>query len=210
MNGGMVVVISSPADQGGPLDWAIEMLVNQPTLLESLTVVNKGTAAYVQIFDCPRKARGIAISNTNNTTGVITVEDVNSYVSGDKVTFTGITGLTTHYINAASGTTIKAYSTRALALAGGTPDVLPTNNGETGTFLLASLSTLPICEEYPIGDAAAAPTNVISLINARFRRGLYVRGVTAVNGTTLIGSSDLKYTPRYRHNPTPLLVPYLD
>lgn len=192
-----LAIFSSPADQGGPLPYAKTLLLNRNCLVESLTAVNKGASTcYVQLFNTPRKL-AVAITNTNNSTGVITAA-AHEYVTGDKVTLAGITGLTTGYMNAATADTLKLYSTRALALAGGTPDLLPTNNGESGTFSLASdAASAPVAEEYPLLAAGSAPSNVLSYSNARFTRGLYVRAVTAQNGSTLISADDIKYTPRY-------------
>jgi hypothetical protein len=195
-----LVVISSPADQGGPLAYAKTMLIPVPTLLESLTIVSKSTSAcYVQLLDYPRLI-GVAITDTDSVTGVITAA-AHNFVTGDRVTLTGIAGVTTAYLNAATADTFTLYTTRALAIAGGTPDVLPSIDNDTGSLDLASYAagTVPVIEEYPVGAASSAPTNVVSVTNARFKRGLYVRAVTAQNGSTLISAADIKYTPRYRN-----------
>ena len=197
-----VFIISAPADQGGPQAYAKELILPQNCDLESLTWVNKGTDnCYIQLFDAPRSVTAIAITDTDMATGLITAA-AHGFVTGDKVTFSGIATLTTHYVNAASSSTLYAYSTRALALAGGTPDVLPDADNDTGTCLLASIAaSAPVPEEYPCLPAASAPANLGSFTNARFRRGLYVRAVTAVNGSTLISNADIKFTPRYRTGP---------
>lgn len=192
-----LLVLSSPADQGGPLDFAKEMLLNLNTLLESLTVVNKGSACYVQIFDSPRKL-AVPVTDTVALSGLITAP-AHGFQTGDRVTFTGIAGLTSGYIQNASVDTIYVCSTRALALAGALPDLLPSGDGDTGFLdLYSNLASPPVPEEYPLAAEASAPSNVLSYTNARFRRGVYARGVTAINGSTLIAAADLKFTPRYR------------
>jgi hypothetical protein len=192
-----LVVASHISDQGGPLDWAKEFLVNQNCLLDSLTALNKSASAiYIQMFDSPRKL-AVPITNTDNATGVLTAAG-HVFITGDYVTLTSIAGLGSGYLNKVDPSSFTIHSTRALALAGTSP-LLPTSNGDTGSADLASnISSPPIPEEYPLLAVANAPSNLISYVNGRFRRGLYVRAVTAVNGSTLISAADVKFTPRYR------------
>ena len=194
-------VRSYPADEGGPLALAKEFLIDHNLYLESLTWENTGAAAaFIQIFNIPRKL-AVAITDTDKTTGVVTAV-AHGFVTGDRLTFSGITGLTTHYVKAASVDTLKVYSTRALALVGGTPNVLPTNDDETGTVTLATdAATAPPFEEYPVLAAASAPSNIGSYTAASFTRGLYVRAVTAAAGSTLISSAAVRFTPRYLSGP---------
>lgn len=195
-----LVVISSLADQGGPLAYAKEFLIPSNTLLESLTCVNKGASAcYIQLFDTPRKL-AIAITDTDNTTDVITAAG-HQLVTGDAVTLTGIDGITEGFVQVIDADTFYVFETRAGAIdetVGAVP-LTPTNDDETGTVELTSDATsAPVAEEYPVAAAADAPSNVLSFAAARFHRGLYVRAVTAINGSTLISGDDIKFTPRYR------------
>jgi len=194
-------VRSFPADEGGPLADAKECLIDHNLWLESLTVENKGaTAVYLQVFNVPRKL-AVAVTDTNNTGGDL-IAASHGFLTGDRVTFSGIAGLTTHFVNRQDADLLYAYSTRALALAGDVPDVLPTNNGDPGTMTLASdAATAPTYEEYVMLDTTNAPANQTSLTNIRFSRGLYARGVTAARGSTRIASADLIFTPRYLSGP---------
>jgi hypothetical protein len=207
-----LVVSSYLADQGGPLDWAKEFLVNQNCLLESLTALNKSAAAiYIQMFDSPRKL-AVPITSTSAAANTFTAV-AHGFITGDAVRIpSGITGLTNvvKYLGRVDADTFKLYGNRANALSGTTPfDV--TVNSETATLDLDSnYTSAPIPEEYPLLAAAGAPSNLISYVNGRFKRGLYVRAVTAVNGSTLIGSADVKFTPRYRIGDLGGLVSYED
>lgn len=198
----MIHVFSAPADEGGPLDYAKEFLIQRNVQLESLTCVSKSASAcYIQLFDTPRKM-DIAISDSDVGDATYTLTTGHQFVNGDKVTLTGITGGPfTGYFRNVTATTFSLHNTRAEALAG-TDAIAPPNDGETGTVELASVTaSSPISEEYPLAAAADAPSNVLSLTNARFKRGLYVRAVTAQNGSTLISGDDIKFTPRYRTGP---------
>ena len=69
-----------------------------------------------------------------------------------------------------------------------------------GYLLLRSAAdSLMLCEEIPLMGTGAAPSNIVSVLNKRFTRGLYARIVTAVNGSTL-GGTDAKFTPRFRYS----------
>jgi len=191
-----LAIFSSPADEGGPLDWAKELLLPRNVLLESLTAVNQGDACVLQLFDSPRKL-AVPITDTDSTTGLITAPD-HGFVSGDAVTLTGIDGLTSGWINVADADTFYVHANRPAAIAGEDPS-LPDNDGDTGTLdLTSNVTSPPVPEEYSLAAAASAPANVLSYTNARFRRGLYARCVTELDGSTLIGSDDVKFTPRYR------------
>jgi len=195
-----LVFSSSLADQGGPLDWAKVFLIKQNCLLESLTALNKSAAAiYIQMFDSPRKL-AVPITDTDMTTGDITAP-AHGFVTGDRVTLSGIATLTSGYIWVNSADTFRLFTTRAEALAetGSGLSLLPDGDDDTGTLhLFSNNASAPVCEEYPLLAAANAPSNLISYVNGRFKRGLYVRAVTAVNGSTIISGDDVKYTPRYR------------
>lgn len=206
----MITIFSSPADEGGPQAFAKELLLNRNCLLESLTCVNKATSGcYIQLFNSPRKL-AVPITDTDSVTGIITAA-AHGFVTGDYVTLTGIAGVTSGYLRVINANSFNLHSTRALALADGDPDVLPDNDDDTGSLDLASnLTSAPVAEEYPLGAETAQPTNVLSLTNAKFGRGLYVRAVTAINGSTLISAADIKFTPRYRTLPLTNPLSYED
>lgn len=207
----MISIISSPADEGGPRAYAKDMSLNRNVLLESLTVVSKAAAAvYIQLFDTPRKY-AVAITDSDVGDADYTVTTGHGFQNGDGVTLTGITGGPyAGYLFNKSATKISLHATRAAALAG-TGAIAPPNDTETGTVSLTSDTTsAPVSEEYPLAAAADAPANVLSITNARFKRGLYVRAVTAQNGSTLISGDDIKFTPRYRTGPNSNSLSYED
>lgn len=204
-------VFSAPADQGGPLAYAKEFLLNRNLFLESLTWVNKSAATvYIQLFDSPRKM-AVPITNTVNATGIITAA-AHSFVTGDHVFQVGIDGMpgASLYVNVVDADTFTFHLSRALALSGAS--ILPPDaDGDTGVVdLYSNIITPPVCEEYPVLAETSAPSNVGSYTNGRFRRGLYVRAVTAINGSTLISAADIKFTPRYRFGPIAGPVTYAD
>lgn len=204
-------VFSAPADQGGPLAYAKEFLLNRNLFLESLTWVNKSAATvYIQLFDSPRKL-AVPITNTVNATGYVTAP-AHEFITGDKVIQVGIDGVpgTPTYVNVVDADTLTFHSTRAQAIAG-TSIWYPDTDGDTGVVdLYSNIITPPVCEEYPVLAETSAPSNVGSYTNGRFRRGLYVRAVTAINGSTLISAADIKFTPRYRFGPIAGPVTYAD
>lgn len=193
-----LVILQAIADQGGPLAYAKEMLIPKPTLLACCTAVNKGASAcYIQFIDSPRK---LAVPITDSAVVAATyTAPGHQFVTGDAVTLTGITGGPfAGYLHVIDADTFSFHESRADALAG-SDAVAPANEGETGTLdLTSNLAAPPVPEEYPLAAAASAPANVMSLLNARFHRGLYVRAVTAINGSTLISAADVKFTPRHR------------
>lgn len=207
----MIAIFSAPADEGGPQAYAKELLLNRNLFLESLTAVNKGSSTvYVQLFNSARK---LAVPITDSSVGDTswTVDANHGFVTGDAVTLTGPTGGPfTGYLRNIDSTTFSLHDTRADALSGDNP-VAPPNDNEIGELDLTSNKTsAPVAEEYPLLAAANAPSNVFSLTNAKFGKGLYVRAVTAINGSTLIGAADVKFTPRYRTYPITNAVTYAD
>lgn len=197
----MIWIISSPADEGGPQAYAKELLLSRNCLVESLTAVSKSASdCYIQLFNSPRKL-AVAITDSDMTTGVFTAAG-HGFVTGDFTYQTGTSLLQAlYYLRAVDANTFTLHLSRAQALAN-TDIVLPDADNETGVIDLASnISSPPVAEEYPLKAAASAPSNVVSFTNARFTRGLYVRAVTAQNGSTLIGADDVKFTPRYRTHP---------
>lgn len=205
----MINIISSPADEGGPQAYAKELILNRNVLLESLTAVSKAAAmCYIQLLDTPRRMN-VAITDTDILAASLTAAN-HGFVTGDKVTVTGVSPYTTAYLRVINANTFSLHGTRAAALAG-TDAIVPDADDDTGTFSLASdASSAPVHEEYPLAAAADAPSNVLSLTNARFRRGLYIRAVTAQNGSTLISGDDIKFTPRYRTGPNSNSLTYED
>jgi len=195
-----IAVISSLADQGGPNDYAAELQVaTVPLELESLTALNKSaTNYYLQIFDLPFTASARNITAADNVTGVLTLAG-HKFQTGDAVTIGGgLAAMGGGYVRIAppsvSADTFTVYDTLAHAQAGGaTGLVLPAGAGLTGTAIITGV----IPEELPLLGTGSAPSNIISYNNGRFRRGCYVRLVTAVNGSTL-GGADAKFTPRWR------------
>lgn len=206
----MINIFSAPSDEGGPRAYAKELLLNRNVMLESLTCVSKAAAAvYIQLFDTPRRL-AVAITDTSIAAASLT-SAAHGFVTGDKVSVTDVAPFTGDvWLSVIDADTFQLHFNRAAALAG-TGAVAPVSNGDTGTFQLASDSTsAPVAEEYPLGAAADAPSNVLSLTNARFKRGLYVRAVTAQNGSTLISADDVKFTPRYRTGPNVNTLTYED
>jgi hypothetical protein len=208
----MIWIMSAPADEGGPLAYAKSLLLNRNLVLESLTAVSKSASAcYVQIFDSPRKL-AVAITDTDSTSGLITAP-AHGFETGDKIVLSaGITGLPNafYFLQKVDANSFYVNITRADALnsvAGEPPDT----DNLTGTFdLFSNNASAPVAEEYPLSAAASPPTNMLSYTNARFKRGLYVRAVTAQDGSTLIGADDVKFTPRYRTGPIAKAVSYED
>ncbi len=208
-----LVVVNAIADQGGPLAYGKSFLLGTNTLLDSLTAVNKGDACYVQLIDTPRLL-DVAITDTDNLTGIYTAP-AHGFVTGDRIVVV-VNGVPTpsRYLGVVDADSFKMYATRANALAG-TSAMGITDPDLTGTLNLqsnasgAGVVTL-VAEEYPLAAAASAPANVLSYTAGRFTRGLYVRAVTAINGSTLISGDDVKFTPRYRTGDVIKTVPYED
>ena len=69
----------------------------------------------------------------------------------------------------------------------------------TGLSLTSAADALVVAEEMPLMGTEAVPSNIVSYLNGRFTRGLYVRAVTAINGAVLAGN-DVKFTPRFRYD----------
>lgn len=210
----MITIFASPADEGGPLDWAKDFIIPRNVLLESLTWVNKSAAdIYIQLFDVPRKMDVAITGSAVEPDNWFVVETGHGFQDGDEVTLALAPGGTVNgWLHNIDATHISLHTSRAEALTGTTPEV-PASAAETGTLNLSSLvTTPPVPEEYPVLMASSAPSNVGSYTNARFKRGLYVRAVTAVDGDTKIASNDVKFTPRYRTGDiiTPASVAYLD
>lgn len=206
----MIFIFSAPADEGGPQDWAKDMLLPRNCHLQSLTAVNKGAAdVYIQLFNSPRKVN-VPITDSDVGDTSWTVPTGHGFQNGDNVTLTGPTGgPLAGYFRNITATTFSYHATRADALSGDDP-IAPPNDGETGFLdLTSNLGLIP--EEYPVLMAASAPSNVLSLTNAKFGAGMYARAVTAVDGDTLIAAADVKFTPRYMTGPiTGPLPAYLD
>ena len=197
------------ADQGGVNDYAADLVVGTRHLeLESLTALNKSaTNYYLQLFNYPfAVGTARAITTSIAATGALTLVG-HGLKTGDAVTIGGaLATLGNGYVwRAPDGVrgfadTFYVYDTLAHALAGGATGLqLPGSDGLTGTVLLRSASdALVIPEEMPLLGTGNAPANIVSYLNGRFTRGLYVRAVTAINGSTL-GGADVKYTPRFRY-----------
>lgn len=201
---GQIPVTIPAADEGGPLALAKEMLVDHNLWLESLTWENTGaSAAFIQIFNVPRKL-AIAITDTADPldlTGYITAAS-HELVTGDYVTCTGISGVTSGYVRVQNANSFNLYTTRAGAISGTGTIIVPDTENDTGSVTLASdAASAPLYEEYPVLAAGSAPQNIGSYTNAKFSRGLYVRAVTAAGGSTLISSAEIRFTPRYLSGP---------
>ena len=196
-----ITVISSLADQGAPNDYAAELQVaTRPIDLESLTALNKSaTPYYLQIFDLPFTASARNITDSDDVTGALTLAG-HKFQTGDAVTIGGaLSAMGSGYVRIAppsvSADTFYLYDTLAHAIAGGaTGLVLPAASDLTGTAIITGV----IPEELPLLGTGSVPSNIVSYNNGRFKRGCYVRAVTAINGSTLAGN-DVKFTPRYRH-----------
>lgn len=201
-----LVIIQGVADQGQPLDYARDALISAtPCALESLTAVNKGTdSPYIQLFD----ARAIVTQTVTSSNGLPALTNLSghTYTTGDRVSTTVAKqggGSMAGFVGVVSTTVFQIYDTLVEALnASGTPQAAGNSSGGVSTLVEQDGSTL-IPEEYPILAAASAPSNVLSYMNGRFRKGCYVRAVTAINGSTLITNADVKFTPRYRASPAP-------
>ena len=204
-----LVIVGSMADQGGVVDYAADLVVGTRHLeLESLTVLNKSaTNYYLQLFNY-----GFAVGTARNITASVAATGALTLAghllrTGDAVTIGGALAAfgngyvlvppagVTGYAN-----TFYVYDTLAHALAGGATGLqLPGGDNTLGTVLLRTAADAPmIPEEIPLMGTGSAPSNIVSVLNERFTRGLYARIVTAVNGSTL-GGSDAKFTPRYRY-----------
>ena len=207
MNG--LVLISSLADQGGVNDYAADLVVGTRRLeLESLTALNRSTSNfYLQLFNYP-----FAVSTARNITtsvaasGMLTLA-AHGLRTGDAVTIGGaLAAIGNGYVRraeegvAAALDTFYVYATLANALAGGATGLqLPASNGLTGTVLLRNAADAPVVpEEMPLLGTNNTPSNIVSYLNGLFTRGLYVRAVTAIGGSTL-ASADVKFTPRFRY-----------
>ena len=195
-----LTIISSMADQGGPNDYAAALQVATRGIeLESLTALNKSASNYyLQFFNLPFTAGTRNITDSVAATGALTLAG-HKFETGDAVTIAGaLNAMGSGYVRATppsvSLDTFTVYDTLAHALAGGTTGlVLPAGDGLTGTIIITGV----IPEEMPLLGTGSVPSNIISYVNGRFNRGLYVRAVTAINGSTLAGA-DVKFTPRYR------------
>lgn len=187
------------ADEGGALDYAKEFSITRPVFVESLTWVNKGASAcYIQIFDLPwNPSTAKNITDTNSVTGELTSAG-HLLETGDAITVTGVAGISSGFVRVATVDTFYVYDTLAHAQArsSATGLVLPTNDADPGTYVVTGV----IPEEYPVLAETNAPANVGSFTIGNFRRGCTARAVTAVNGSTAISASDIKFTPRYRRS----------
>ncbi len=202
-----LVIVSSMADQGGPLDYAADAVIGTRHLeLESLTALNKSaTDYYLQFFNLPFAAyTARTITSSVAATGALTLTS-HLLRTGDAVTIGGTLAFGSVYVRVNDGASGAAnvfycYDTLAHALAGGTTGLqLPVLNGDTGTVTMRSATDAPmIPEEMPLLGTGSAPSNIISYLNGRFTRGLYVVAVTAINGATPAGA-DVKFTPRFRY-----------
>jgi hypothetical protein len=188
------------ADQGGPNDYAAALQVATRGIdLESLTALNKSVSNYyLQLFNLPFTAGTRNITDSVVATGALTLAG-HKFQNGDAVTIAGaLSAMGSGYVRIAPPTVSEdlfyVYDTLAHALAGGATGLIaPAGGGLTGTVIITGV----IPEEMPLLGTALTPSNIISYVNGRFNRGLYVRAVTAINGSTLAGA-DVKYTPRYR------------
>lgn len=203
----MFYIFSALSDQGCPLDWGKKAVIATKNVeLESLTVVNKGaSAAILQLFNLPFDPT--AVGTVTVASNIATLAS-HGLETGDNVTLTGATtGTATGYVAKLGKDTFRLYSTLANARLNDGSTGLQTltftgaittvwNSGITGPNDLAIVP-----EEYPIAGSGSAPSNQLSYTAAKFARGLFVRGVTALNGSTLISANDLKFTPRYRIGP---------
>lgn len=196
------------ADQGGVNDYAADLQVGTRALeLESLTALNKSaTNYYLQLFDLPFTADARNIGAIAASGGITLT--AHKFQDGDAVVATGIPGLTngTYYVRIApTGTrpdlgadpnTFYLYDTQAHATDRTSLTGLQTPTPGAGAGSVQIAGVIP--EEMPLMGTGAAPGNIVSYLNGRFLRGLYVRVVTAVNGSTK-GNADVKFTPRFRY-----------
>ena len=203
-----LVIVGSMADQGGVNDYAADLVVGTRHLeLESLTALNKGaTNYYLQLWPYP-----FAVGTARNITASVAATGALTLVghglkTGDAVTIGGALAFGNGYVEVppagmkGAEDTFFIYDTLAHALAGTATGLqLPGSDNTLGTVLLRTAADAPaICEELPLLGAGSAPANIVSYLNGRFPRGLYVRIVTAINGNVL-GGTDAKFTPRFRY-----------
>ena len=203
----MIWIFSALSDQGQPLDWAKKAVIAAKNVeLESLTVVNKSASACViQLFNLPFDPAAVG---TVTAAGNIATLANHGLQTGDNVTLTGGTsGTATGVVARLDANRFRLYATLANARL---------NDGSTGLQTLTFVGAITtvwnsgiagpadaalVPEEYPILGTGGSPSNQMSYTAAKFTRGLFVRGVTALAGGTLISGDDLKFTPRYRIGP---------
>lgn len=207
----MIWIFSALSDQGFPLDWAKSAIIASKNVeLESLTVVNKASsAAVIQLFNLPFDPTAVG-SPTIAVTNICTLAK-HGLETGDNITLTGGTaGTATGYVARLSANTFAIYDSLAHARLGDGATGLTDLSGVTGTVTTVwnsgvvtnngtDMALLP--EEYPIMGTVNAPSNQMSFTAAKFSRGLFVRGVTALSGSSLVSGNDLKFTPRFRIGP---------
>lgn len=200
------------ADQGSVNDYAASLVVGTRALeLESITVLNmSANNYYLQLFNYPfavEVARNVTDSTAAGSSPASSLFVVNHGLkTGDAVTIGGALNFGNCYVRVppagvpGAENTFYCYTTQAQALAGGIVGLFPVvSDHTTGTVLLISTTFAPVIpEEMPLMGTGAAPSNIVSYLNGRFTRGLYVRIVTAVNGATL-GGADAKFSPRFRY-----------
>lgn len=183
----------------GPSAYVKEAVVtNRNALLQAMAITNKGSGtAWIQIYD----AAGGVIAAASITacviaTGVLTIAS-HGFVTGQKVATVSLPGITNgnYYVRKLSANTFTLHTTYEAAWAN-TNIQYPNSAVAAGT--VAGIVDTSICnaEEYPL------PTNsVLSVQMKRFVQGIYVRGVTAADGSTLISASDLKIVAHYATTP---------
>lgn len=206
----MITVFSSLADQGAPLDWAKEATIaTRKVDLDSLTVVNKGASGCViQLWNLPFSPTAGRTTTVDGATGIATLAS-HKLNDGDQVTLTGSTsGTASGFVRRLTKDSFQIFGTRAQAQATTVLTGLVSLASLVGTITTAWTAGVTVDsdgnevaivpEEFSILGVASAPSNQLSYTGSKFTRGLYVRGVTALNGSTLISANDLKFTARYR------------
>lgn len=207
-----LVIISGMADEGGVHDYAADLVVGTRDLeLESLTALNKSaTNYYVQLFNIGFTASARNCSASAAVGSIVhpfIMDDdggFHRFLDGDYVTFGGAlvalgSGYVRTYKPGQPDGVFQVFDTLAHALNRATQTGQITWASGSGTVQIANSGYAPLIpEEMPLLGTGSSPSNVISYLNGRFRRGLYVRAVTAINGSTL-GGADVKFTARYRY-----------
>lgn len=188
------------ADQGFPNDYAAELQIGTRELeLESLTALNKSaTNYYLQLFNLNFSPSRAGITSGGDFPGQMFLAG-HGFRDGDAVAYV-VGGVTNNWFvriapPAISGSADRFYLYDTLAHAlDRTSNAGMQNPSFPGTTQITGI----IPEEMPLLGTGSVPSNIVSYLNGRFTRGLYVRAVTAINGTTL-GGSDVKFTPRFRY-----------
>lgn len=183
-----IAVRGDIADQKyGPSAYVKEALVtNKNAILKALTVTNKGSGtAWIQLYDgCGGVIAAANISACVIATGVLTIVG-HGFSTGAKVATVSLPGITNgnYYVRKLSADTFTIHTNFEDAWS----NVLPKypNSATPAGTVAGIVDGTPY--EYPL------PTNsVLSVSGKRFWKGIYLRGVTAADGSTLISASDLK------------------